>query len=566
MRRKTGKPLSSWARAAFLALLTLAGCVALAAQNAPPSPASVSGAVVNSVTGDPILRAHVMLQGTTEMSGYGMSAGRVRIANGDPETDSKTYGALTNGEGKFTIAPLPPGKYFVWVERVGFVAPANLPSGPNMVTLAAGDRKEDLKLKLTPTGAITGRILDAEGEPIPGADVRAEGPRGSYQASSDEQGRYRIGGLNPGKYRIRAAPKQQPFGAEIRTDGSREVHYATTYYPDSTARSSARPIEVAPAAQLSGVDIRLVSTPAVLVSGRVIGMPAGNMRAAILTMRDGEMSGGGSGNTVKADGTFTISNLDPGKYTLIADAFGAGPQRRLQSAPVDIEVAGMNIEHLELRMIPPFEVTGQLHFDDAQIRFPKAAPRPPGLPDNVPLPGGGPRTIHLQPVTGFSFGPGSQAEIGADDSFSLEGVPPGRYHVTLSWGPGYIASVRAGSTETEGDVLDAGNGAPGAVVVSVSSLTCEVSGTVNDASGPVAGAHVVMVPESGGRQYVRTASTGPDGTYSFTGVPPGKFKLAATDDSFLNPMQPEALDDYQEVAESVDLRPGDKLTKDLKRK
>ena len=31
-------------------------------------------------------------------------------------------------------------------------------------------------------------------------------------------------------------------------------------------------------------------------------------------------------------------------------------------------------------------------------------------------------------------------------------------------------------------------------------------------------------------------------------------------------MQPEALDDYQEVAESVDLRPGDKLTKDLKRK
>ena len=107
-------------------------------------------------------------------------------------------------------------------------------------------------------------------------------------------------------------------------------------------------------------------------------MPAGNMRAAILTMRDGEMSGGGAGNTVKADGTFTISNLDPGKYTLIADAFGAGPQRRLQSAPVDIEVAGMNIEHLELRMIPPFEVTGQLHFDDAQIRFPR---RPRDLQD-----------------------------------------------------------------------------------------------------------------------------------------------------------------------------------------
>jgi hypothetical protein len=163
---------------------------------------------------------------------------------------------------------------------------------------------------------------------------------------------------------------------------------------------------------------------------------------------------------------------------------------------------------------------------------------------------------------------GTQAEIGADDSFTLDKVAPGRYHVSLSWGPGYVRSVRAGSTETEGDVLDLSSGPPGAVVVPVSSLTCEVSGTVNDASGPVANAQVVLVPESGDRQHVHTAETKADGTYSFTGVPPGKYKLAATDEGFYpNPMQAgEALEDYRDVAEDIDLRPGDKLTKDLKRK
>jgi hypothetical protein len=435
MQRKTAR------RAAFLALLP-ACCVPLAAQNAqPPAPASVSGVVTNSVTGDPILRAHVVLQGMGDMGGAGVSSmggvgytmsrsGGMRIVNGNPDSDSKNYGALTNGEGKFSVATLPPGQYLVTVDRLGFVAPVNLSPGTNTITLAAGDKREDLKLKLVPAGVITGRILGAGGEPVPNAEVRAEGARGTRQANTDELGRYRIGALDPGKYRLRAAPRQQPFGAEIRTDGSREVHYSATYYPDSTAHSSARAIDVQPAAQLTGIDIRLVSTPIVLVSGHVTGIPAGNMRGLIQAMPEGEMFGGGPQNAIKADGTFTISNLDPGKYTLVAATYGPGPQRSLQSAPLEIEVAGANIEHLELSMIPPFEVTGQIRFDDAQIRFPQARPKPPGMPDDAPVPAAV-RQIHLQSVGGGMRAGGTQAEIGPDDSFTLEKVSPGRYHVSL---------------------------------------------------------------------------------------------------------------------------------------
>jgi len=51
-------------------------------------------------------------------------------------------------------------------------------------------------------------------------------------------------------------------------------------------------------------------------------------------------------------------------------------------------------------------------------------------------------------------------------------------------------------------------------------------------------------------------------------LPPGIYKLAATDADF-NPNRYEpgaALEDYEDVAETIELRPGEKITKDLKRK
>ena len=505
-----------------------------------------------------------------EGKGYRVLTGsRVTIMNGDDsDTDAKTYGALTNGEGKFTIAPLPPGKYSVTVDRIGFVPPVNLPPGTTTVSIEAGDKKEDVNLKLTPTGTVTGRILGVDGEPMANAEVRAEGSRDTRQTNTDEQGRYRLGGLHPGKYRIRSKPQQQFFANEIRTDGSREVHYAATYYPDSTARATSRTIDVPPAAQLSGIDIQLVSTPVVSVSGKVIDMPAGKMRTAIHVIPEGEMNfGEGPQNIVKADGSFTVSPVDPGKYTLVAVTFGQG-QRPVQSAPLEVDVAGANIEHLELRMMPPFEVTGQVHFDDERIRFPEAPQALPGMPKDFPLPAAVPRQIRLQSATQVMGNQGMSAEIAIDDSFTWKRISPGRYNVALSWGPGYVRSVRVGSTETEGDVLDLSNGGGGPVVITVSSLTCEVSGTVTDGSGPAANAQVMLLSESGRHQYDRTASTKSDGTYRISGIPPGKYKLAAADDEFpFNPMQPaEALEDNRDVAESIELSPGDKLTKDLKRK
>src|SRR5580692_2505633 len=63
--------------------------------------ATLSGAVTNSVTGLPVLRAHVSITLNSAVS-------------------QRQYGAITNGEGQFTITQLPPGHYTVSVERAGF--------------------------------------------------------------------------------------------------------------------------------------------------------------------------------------------------------------------------------------------------------------------------------------------------------------------------------------------------------------------------------------------------------------------------------------------------------------
>jgi hypothetical protein len=495
-----------------------------------PQPASVSGTVTNSVTGEPILRAHVT----------------VHCMSQDRQQGQQAYGALTNAKGEFSIAPLPPGDCSVNAEHIGFV-----PAPPSdTYSLSSGTHKEGLKLTLTPTGAIAGRVVDADGEPVQGATISVgSGGNNSGSATSDDKGQFRIGGLRPGKYRVKATPQSLPFPPEVRSDGTQEQHNAGTYYPDSVNEKTAQRLEVKAGAEVSGVDIRLVRTPIVLVSGKVTGIPEGVKNVMVMAIP-------GGGASTAADGTFKMWRLDPGKYTLQAQHFAG--QTQLHSAPVEIEVATVNLEHLELRMVPPFEIAGQLRFDDDQAR---EAPKPPTRPDGTapPAPPPQPRRVDLHSLNP-QWGQAAHASVGADDSFMLEKVQPGRYRLMLTGTSGYVKSLRAGETEVDGDILDVRNGSVGPLTVTVSSNFCEVSGTVSDSKGPVANAPVVLAALEDPSSF-RTGQSDSAGTYKFR-VPPGKYKLAAVDEVPMSwGFQGPDLDEYE--PESLDLSAGDKITKDL---
>jgi len=535
-------------RIARLAAMAMAASAALAqipagnmqrpqAPDGPP--ATVSGAVNNSVTSAPIARAHVVLR--IYASGGGM----------------QSYGAVTDGDGKFTIAQLPSGNYTITLEKAGFVMPDRIGSASTNLRVRPGDKQEDLKLKLTPAGSISGRVLGPDGEPVEGCSVMAQmtGMNGSGgpSLSTDEKGHYRIGALRPGKYTVQASSNDVPFPAEIRTDGTRDVHLARTYFPSAVDLKEAQRIDVAPGAEVTGIDIHLIGMPVVSVSGKVTGIPAG-AQASVQVMRP--QQGGSMNQTrVKSDGTFQIWRLDPGRLNLVAVVQQSG-MARPQSAPFGIDVGSSDIEHVELRIIEPFDITGQIAYDDADARYkpnPKL-PAPRGVPARrITL------TVDSDSNAGYGISDRGQHEISEDDTFTVEKMTPGRYHVAVSWGA-YVKSVRIGSKETEGDLLDLGDGPAGPITVTLSSVTAQISGTVTDANGPAPRVRVALLPVKGAPGVYITGLADANGNYKIANVTPGKYKIVAADDDTIFAMPRISEDEKSEVLE---IHAGENLAKNL---
>src|SRR5580658_718570 len=216
--------------------------------------ARVEGVVTDAITGVPVPRAHLTLQG---------------LIDGQPGR----YGATSAADGRFSITGIAPGSYTPAAERVGFVRwSGGRPR--DRIALNANDSRTGIEIKLIPTGTITGRVTDSDGEPVEGAFVHAEGAGEGEAVATDEKGQFRLGGLPPGKYRVKASLGDRLGGRpEIRTDGTAEVHYAATYYPGVPGPQAAGRVPVRAGNESTGADIRLVQVPFVRVSGRVAGLP-----------------------------------------------------------------------------------------------------------------------------------------------------------------------------------------------------------------------------------------------------------------------------------------------------
>jgi hypothetical protein len=520
----------------LLCLLAAAAAIGAAQEE---KPAAVEGDVRDSVTGGPVVRAHVLLSGQ----------------NGKPQT----YGAITDAEGKFVMNGLSAGSYTATVQRAGFVTPIEPGAQTaHRISLAAGDRKTEFHLKLTPAGAITGRVLDAHGEPMEGVPVEVEGSAARGMTSgaiTDDKGQFRIGGLAPRKYRVKAQPMMLPTPPEIRTDGTVESNYVATFYPNSREVRSAGRVEVKAGEEVTGVDIRLVESAPVRVSGTVSGLPAGVKNAMLELRKDGGMSS--SGTIVKPNGTFQVWRVAPGKYRLSARWNDNG--QSMSSTVLDIDLAGTHLDGLELKMVAPSDIAGQVIFDDEQAKGQPPEQKPGQQPQRTQ-----PRRLMLRETSGTA--PQQQATVADDGAFRLTGVAPGRYRVIPGWARVYVKSLQLGQVHLDGNILDLRNGpAGGALDVVVSSAVSDLTGVVEDGKGPVEGARVALMLEDAdsGAQPAMTIA-GPGGIYRFQSLTPGRYRVAAIEDN--DELMWNSVEDYEDIMATVDLHAGEKATRDLKRR
>jgi hypothetical protein len=126
--------------------------------------------------------------------------------------------AVADDQGRFTMANLPAGRYLLTASKRGWVTMsygARASGRPGRSVALADGERVTANLQLPRGAAITGVVLDQNGQPLQGATIRVlryayafnTGERrlvfgGGPSWGPDDRGAYRIYGLAPGEYYI----------------------------------------------------------------------------------------------------------------------------------------------------------------------------------------------------------------------------------------------------------------------------------------------------------------------------------------------------------------------------
>src|ERR1044072_1890658 len=147
--------------------------------------------------------------------------------------DRSRYRATTDQNGAYRIANLPPGTYEVAPMALNLVADDEL--RPKSRVIEEADAIENVNFAMVPGGVITGRITDADGQPLVEQQVFLHGVEGpSAQAAffrggiiTDDRGVYRVFGLREGKDKGSVGESESRLPRSAR-------FYAETFYPSVT--------------------------------------------------------------------------------------------------------------------------------------------------------------------------------------------------------------------------------------------------------------------------------------------------------------------------------------------
>lgn len=265
-----------------------------AASGTPAPAATIRGRVTAAATDRPLHRVRITLDGP--------------LAN--PPTTA------TDMRGTYELTNLPAGSYTITAVRSGYLTLQYGQRRPReagrTLEVRAGDTIEGIDLALPKGGVIAGRITDELGEPAPGVRVEATEPRyirgqrvavAARIATANDAGEYRLSGLEPGSYQVRASAREV-WEAD---DGKETLTYAVTY-----ERSGLQIVVTQKIGRVNGtvMDARGTSTPAATV---------------VVFPDEPELWLRGS-RLIRvarpaADGQFSITGLPAGTYRAIARDF-----------------------------------------------------------------------------------------------------------------------------------------------------------------------------------------------------------------------------------------------------
>jgi protocatechuate 3,4-dioxygenase beta subunit len=535
-----------------------------------PSGATLEGVVMKAGTTEPIPRANVVVT---------MIQGQL----------SDVQSAVADDNGRFSFRNLAPGNHRVFALRDGFVRSefgqrGTRPGTP--IALAAGETKRNINIVLSPTGVISGRVLDTDDKPLRGAFVRIS--RATYnqgelnlntvqRLQTNDLGEFRAFNLEPATYYVMALPQYAPFidgstyvipaltapdtlGGEADTRVSaadalakgvisaaafHDETYVEVYYPGTTNQSAALPIDLKPGDVFPGIELRAVKAPTFHVRGRVIsgltGQPDPTFTVGLSLPGYGTDQRGGSAKN--ADGTFDF-RVPSGSYVLSGQKARQTAQERDMYARMTLVVGDKDIDDVTLTLSASFSMKGRYVIEGRPAGgidpdYARAIFTMTGVGATLP-----------DPTGAFSFPTIRPGDI----RFMILRPPPGMY----------FKSARLGTRE----VLDSGfelNSEPtDSLEILLSPNAATVTTTVVDENQkPVQGATVVIVTSDPARRrrqdLNKTAASNAEGRVNFDGLAPGDYKLFAWDDMVPGAWQnPEVIRNYDSRGINIRVIEGNK--------
>jgi uncharacterized protein (DUF2141 family) len=566
------------------------------------------------------------ISGTVFVAGEAKQpARRVRVTLTNIARTSPGQTTTTDDSGAFAFRGLPAGRFELQAFKNAYLKGSYGASRPDRagtpVVVKDGEAVTNLTMTIARGGVITGIVRDIPGRPVPGVNVRVlklgynavtgertlGAPSTGSTAMTDDRGEYRAYGLPPGGYLVAVVPAvasgrgnediRQLTAADVQralqaarsgaspaaakpgqpslSSSTARVNHVPVFHPGATDIGAAATIALGLSEERTGVDVTIQLVPTATISG-TISSPSGALpqRLWVGLMRAGpqtEMLAGaglrGQSTQPRADGTYVVTGVAPGTYTVKAGVGGGGargappPNTPTQWAAADVNVSGQDLD-VPLTLQPGVAINGRVVFEGSQ---PTAAELqalsfmlvPPGAGGAVQSSGGG--------------------RVDAEGRFTFAGVTPDTYQFVTTWNApdarekwtikssvangreAFEAPLRVNPSET----LD--------WTVTYTDRPTSLTGVLQDRGGRATTDYYILVFSSDRRHWtpgsrrVRMTRPATDGSYSVKGLPPGEYFLAAPTDLETGEWNdPLLLDHLVRSAAKVTLRDGETTAQDFR--
>jgi Carboxypeptidase regulatory-like domain len=441
--------------------------------------------------------------------------------------------------GQYEFTDLPAGVYTLSARKSRYL-PRTLGQDDTAdrggrLTLAADERRDRADIILPRTSAITGQLADEYGDPIEGVTIRLQRIRfvsgrrrlvevpGASNSRTDDQGRYRIFGLQPGSYIVAAYAGQLVLG---QPDAADIPGYATTYFPGTANPSELRLVPVPASQDVEGMNFSLSRTPTAAVSGVARSSTGEPITGGLLlnsSRRSAAVATTPVGARIQPDGSFEFPNVAPGQYVIQAYRGRVRSSTEGEFAALSVTVNGTDVKDLLVQTSPGSTITGRITFD---------GPGPPAL-RNFDV-SAVPSDADLAPLDG-NF---ARADIHDDWTFEMSGISgPRRLRLLRAprgWGLKQILVAGVDMTDTPLPFGSRSQSLSDVEVVLTDRIT-EITGTVtNDRGRAVADARVVAFASDPDLWYDRSrflkiTASDANGAFSIRDLPPGVYFVAGVD-------------------------------------